>query len=288
MDGRPQAVERTADNVGRVGHRSRSPAVRLGVCLVLVLVLVLAGGAPLSAQVVRGSVADAESGDPVPLAYVGLLEPGRELVVAALADVDGSFSLEAPAHGSYLLYVTRAGYRTVLDGVFELGEDGVFEVAVGLAPAPFEMESVIVEVEGVRDLRTVGFYERRQAGIGHFFEREEIARLAVDDLTDALRGIPSFRIVTPVTSLLSPSQVMSPEVLVRRGGDYCSPTLFVDGHAVAHGSRHSISRTAIRPGDFVDPYDVEAVEVYVRSAETPPQFEAVGGCGAMLVWTRKR
>ncbi len=277
-------MQRTTGNAGGgLGARGLRGAV------VLCVVGALGGSGAASAQAVRGTVADAESGEPVPLAYVGLLEPGRELVVATLADADGSFSLEAPAAGSYLLYyVTRAGYRTVLDGVFELGDGGVLEVAVGLAPNPFPMESLIVEVEGARDLRTVGFYERRDGGMGYFFEREEIARVAVDDVTDVLHGVPGFRVVTPVASVLSPSQVLSPEILVRRGADYCSPTLFVDGHAVAHGSRHADSRAAVRPGEFVDPSDVEAVEIYVRSAETPPQFEAVNGCGVMLVWTRKR
>lgn len=250
----------------------------------------LAGAVPLHGQVIRGRVVDSESAEPVVLAYVGLLAPGSELVVATLADDDGHFSVRAPAVGSYFLYVTRTGYRAVVDGLFELGENGVFELLIGMRRAPIPVDPITVAVEGgVRDLRTVGFYERRDLGLGHFIEREEIQRVAIEDLTDALRGIPRFRVVTPAPSRVAPTGVLKPEILVRQGADYCSPTLFIDGTVVALGSRNRRSpQTAVRPDDFVDPSDVEAVEIYTSPARTPAAFEATGGCGAVLIWTRMR
>ncbi len=250
----------------------------------------LLGAVAADGQVIRGRVVDSESAEPVVLAYVGLFAPGRELVVATLADDDGRFSVRAPAAGSYFLYVARTGYRAVMDGLFELGEDGVFELAIGMRPEPIAVDPVTVAVEGgVRGLRTVGFYERRDLGLGHFIEREEIERVAIEGLTDALRGIPRFRVVTPGPSFVAPTGVLNPEILVRRGADHCSPTLFIDGTVVAFGSRNRVGpRTAVRPDDFVDPSDVEAVEIYTSPAETPPAFEAAGGCGAVLIWTRMR
>ena len=60
---------------------------------------VLTIGTPISqAQVIRGTVRDARTAEPVMLAYVGLLAPGRELVVAGLAD----------RYGSCLLYTSDA------------------------------------------------------------------------------------------------------------------------------------------------------------------------------------
>lgn len=250
----------------------------------------LGGASDVAGQVIRGRIVDSESSEPVVLAYVGLLAPGRELVVAALADSEGHFSVEAPVAGSYFIYVTRTGYRTVMDGLFELGEDGVIEVAIGMKPAPLVLDPVNVGIEGgTRDLRAVGFYERRSRGLGHFLDREEIQRRTIDDLTDAMRGIPRFIVETPAPHLVLPTGVMNPEVLVRTSMEYCSPTLYVDGIVVAFGNRSRLDPDrAVRPDDFVDPSEVEGVEIYTSPAETPPEYESINGCGAILIWTRRR
>ena len=41
----------------------------------------------------------------------------------------------------------------------------------------------------------------------------------------------------------------------------------------------------VRPDDFVIPTSVEAVEIYVRPSDTPIQYEALGRCGVVLIWT---
>ncbi len=255
-------------------------------------VVLLGSGLPLTrgearGQELRGAIVDAASARPVVLAYVGLLAPGREFVVATLADGEGRFSIRAPEAGSYFLYVARTGYRPLLDGLFDLGEDGVLELSVGMTPAPIPVEPVVVEVEGRGvDLASVGFYERRASGQGHFITREEIERSAVGELADAMRNVVGLRVYEPGVNPLFPTGVQHSEILVRRDGEWCSPTLFVDGVAVARGGRGG-SRP-VRPDDYVDPSEVDGVEIYTRPAETPLEFERTGGCGAVLVWTRKR
>lgn len=250
--------------------------------------LVLAfGPARASGQELRGAIVDATTARPVVLAYIGLLAPGRQFVVAALADGEGRFSIRAPEPGAYFLYVARTGYRPVLDGLFELGEDGVLELSVGMTPAPIPVDPVVVEVErrGV-DLAAVGFYDRRASGPGHFITREEIERSSVAELADAMRGVVGLRVYEPGVDPLFPTGVQHSELLVRRGGEWCSPTLFVDGVAVALGERGGGGPA--RPDDYVDPSEVNGVEIYTGAAETPPQFEGMGACGAVLIWTRKR
>lgn len=251
----------------------------------LASVLWAGGGLEAGAQTIRGRVLDAASGEPVVLAYVGLLEPGRELVVAALADRDGTFSLRAPASGSYFLYVDRAGYRGVLDGLFELGDGGVMDLAVGMRPEPVPVAGVAVDVEGRRRTAwTAGFDERRARGLGHFLLRSELEHRAVESLTDAMRGIPQLIVVTPAPSFSRPTGVRNPEVLVRMGLDRCSPSLYVDGHLMVSGGRRP--GLAVRPDDYVDPSTAEAIEVYTSPAEIPVEFETGTGCGVMLIWTR--
>lgn len=264
--------------------RPRTPTVP-GIVL-LVLAVTLPGAVGADAQVVRGRVVDSESGEPVVLAYVGLLAPGRELVVAGLADRDGVFSLRAPGEGEYFLYVERTGYRSVFDGLFELGDGGVIELAVGLTPAPVPIEPMVVDVTGRRaSFWTAGFDERRERGLGHFIVREQIERRAVENLADAMREIPRLVVTTPAPRFTRPTGVRHPELLMHSTGlDPCSPSLFVDGHLVVIGGRRP--GLAVRPDDFVDPTSAEAIEVYTSPAEIPVEFETGTGCGVVAIWTR--
>ena len=249
---------------------------------------VLTIGTPISqAQVIRGTVRDARTAEPGMLAYVGLLAPGRELVVAGLADRDGSFSLNAPAAGSYFLYVARMGYKSVIDGLFQVGEDGVFELQVGLTRAAVELEDLVVEAEEQRSkLELVGFMERAAIGRGTFLIGEDIQAIALDKITDAFRNIPGLDVVT-ARPFVGPEAMRNPEIRIRRGGGECSPTLYVDGAIMALGSQRPESGP-VRPDDFVMPASVEAVEIYVRPSETPIQYEAMGRCGVVLIWTYTR
>ena len=249
---------------------------------------VLTIGTPISqAQVIRGTVRDARTAEPVMLAYVGLLAPGRELVVAGLADRYGSFSLNAPAAGSYFLYVARMGYKSVIDGLFQVGEDGVFELQVGLTRAAVELEDLVVEAEEQRSkLELVGFMERAAIGRGTFLIGEDIQAIALDKITDAFRNIPGLDVVT-ARPFVGPEAMRNPEIRIRRGGGECSPTLYVDGAIMAIGSQRPESGP-VRPDDFVMPASVEAVEIYVRPSETPIQYEAMGRCGVVLIWTYTR
>ena len=249
---------------------------------------VLTIGSPISqAQVIRGTVRDARTAEPVMLAYVGLLAPGRELVVAGLADRDASFSLNAPAAGSYFLYVARMGYKSVIDGLFQVGEDGVFELQVGLTRAAVELEDLVVEAEEQRSkLELVGFMERAAIGRGTFLIGEQIQAIALDKITDAFRNIPGLDVVT-ARPFVGPEAMRNPEIRIRRGGGECSPTLYVDGAIMALGSQRPESGP-VRPDDFVMPASVEAVEIYVRPSETPIQYEAMGRCGVVLIWTYTR
>ena len=249
---------------------------------------VLTIGTPISqAQVIRGTVRDARTAEPVRLAYVGLLAPGRELVVAGLADRDGSFSLNAPAAGSYFLYVARMGYKSVIDGLFQVGEDGVFELQVGLTRAAVELEDLVVEAEEQRSkLELVGFMERAAIGRGNLLIGEQLQAIALDKITDAFRNIPGLDVVT-ARPFGGPEAIRNPEIRIRRGGGECSPTLYVDGAIMALGSQRPESGP-VRPDDFVMPASVEAVEIYVRPSETPIQYEAMGRCGVVLIWTYTR
>lgn len=248
------------------------------------LALGLAWTAPARGQTLRGRILDSESGDPVPLAYVGLLAEGQRMVVAALAGTTGDFSLDAPLAGSYFVYVARTGYETLMDGVFELGEDGIFDVRIGLKPEPIPLEPLVVEADrNVSPLERVGFYERAVTGRGTFLVREQIERRTVERITDAFQGIPSIGVQESRPLAGTPNVMRYPEIVVRRGDGQCRPTLYVDRAVMASGAVGPV-----RPDDFVSPGDVEAIEIYARDSEVPVEFDAINHCGVVLIWTRLR
>lgn len=239
----------------------------------------------VDAQTLRGRILDAESGEPVMLAYVGLLAEGQEMVVAALASSDGDFEVTAPEAGGYFLYIARQGYQTLMDGVFELGDEGVFDLQIGLKPAPVELSEITVEAERryVNPLEENGFYDRAVMGFGTLLIREEIERRAIDKVSDALRNIPRLSIDASRPLTGSPDVMRNPAIWNDRGGRRCAPTLYVDRHMVAVGGQQ-----AVRLDDYTTPTEVEAIEVYTRASEIPVGFDEVSNCGIILVWTRLR
>ena len=62
-----------------------------------------------------------------------------------------------------------------------------------MRPQPLELEALVVEAtreRRVRHLRNMGFYQRREAGFGHFITPEELERRVPFDAMDLLRSAP--------------------------------------------------------------------------------------------------
>lgn len=246
--------------------------------------VVAASGA--DAQTLRGRVVDSQTGEPVMLAYVGLLQEGQDMVVAALASSDGEFEVTAPEAGGYFLYISRTGYETLMDGVFELGDGGTFDLQVGLTPAPIAIdEDLVVESQraSVNPLEANGFYDRAIMGMGTLLIREQIQRMAIDKVSDAFRNIPRLDIDESRPMTGSPDVMANPAIWNWRGGRRCSPTLYIDRHVVAAGGTMTV-----RPDDYMTPSEVEAIEIYTRSSEVPVGFDEITNCGVVIVWTRLR
>lgn len=256
--------------------------IRVALCLIFSLG---GGRTPADAQTLRGRILDSVTREPVMLAYVGLITEGESMTVAALADTDGVFQITAPDPGQYFVYISRTGYETLMDGVFELGEDGVFDVQIGLKPLPIELEEVVVEAESgpMSFLERHGFYDRAIDGRGVFMIREDIERASIDKVTDVFRRIPMIDVDASRPLVGGPQVFQNPRVRVVRNGQYCSPTLYIDRHVV-----HSGALDAVRPDDYITVTEIDAIEVYTRPSEVPLGFDELNNCGVILIWTRTR
>ncbi len=276
-------TRRTTSNSRRDAERG---VVSRRALVVLVAAFSLGGAlAPVEAQTLRGRILDSVTREPVMLAYVGLITEGQSMAVAALADTEGVFEVTAPDPGQYFIYISRTGYETLMDGVFELGEDGVFDVQIGLKPMPVELEEVVVEAESgpMTFLERNGFYERAIASRGVFLIREDIERTSIDKVTDVFRQIPLLDIDDTRPLIGGPKVFQNPKLRVIRNGQYCSPTLYIDRHVVNTGALGGV-----RPDDYITAMEIDAIEVYTRSSEVPVGFDEINNCGVILIWTRTR
>lgn len=246
--------------------------VRCASSLAPLLLLALAA-APARAQIVKGVLRDSGTKQPILLGTVALLDTTLAVVDQVFTNEAGSFVLNAPRPGAYYVLADRLGYKRSVDGILELGAGGSIDVDFFLRPEPLVLDSIVVAARRERDARhlnSVGFYERREQGFGHFITPEQIEKRAVFEPADLLRTIPGVRTV---------KDPFGTRVLFSRGPRDCVPTIYLDAARVADST--SIEQ-------MVAAEDIAAVELYTRATTVPLEWGGTGaGCGVVVIWTRK-
>ncbi len=243
----------------------------------LALAAVAMTAAPSHGQVVEGRLLEGGTRRPVVLALVALVDSSITVVAEAITDETGSFRLEASVPGDYYIVADGLGYEPAIDGILALGDGGYLPIEFFLRPGPIELAPIMVQVTRTMwNLRSVGFYERRESGFGGtFITPEELEQRKPFNARDLLRSIPRIR--TQIDPLTGVSVFM-------RGprGDECVPRLYVDGMQSAGTFSGGLNLEEV-----VDINDMEAVEVYTGPASTPLQWSGTqNGCGAIVVWTK--
>jgi len=217
---------------------------------------------------VTGVVVNGETGLPIPEAYV-VLQGLRPL--SAGTNADGGFTLSGMEAGSYTLRVRHLAYREVQQDIEVAGGGRVTRVRVELLPRAVALDPIVVEVEArptMGPLATV--YDRvdhmRLLGQGRFFERAQLESWNFSRVSEMIQTLPGVQ-VNRGQIALDPSC---------RG----APRFFLDGVPIRLGNETI--------DDWVQPYNVELVEVYRRVSEIPGEF---GGpeaqCGVIAIWTRR-
>lgn len=250
--------------------------VRQALLATFLLLASLPSPASPQAPVVKGRILDGSSKQPITLAAVALLDTAMAVVAQALTNQNGTFMLEAPRPGSYFVLADRVGYKRAVDGILELQKGGSISIDFYLRPQPLVMDSLVVAAKRqrtIRHLAAVGYYERQQAGFGHFITPEQIERKPPFDATDLLKSIPGVRVLTGQAG----ATVVFTRV-ARLGGSFCTPGIYLDGARVADNATLD---------QIVSIDDIQAVEIYTGSASLPLEFGGTqAGCGALLIWTK--
>jgi TonB family protein len=200
---------------------------------------------------------------------------GAEVTVVGTAlrthtNGQGAFNLTNVPAGPVTLGVRRLGFvPAVASTVIAASEAAVLSVIV----APLAQALATIIVRGDRRFegygRLAGFYQRRsRSSGGHYMTREQIEQRNPARLTDLFRSIPGARIQSSTFTNV-----------VRFRGMRCAPLVWLDGFP-ATAAEFDL--------DALDPYVVEAVEIYPGVATVPPEFRWVrggGSCGAIVIWT---
>jgi Carboxypeptidase regulatory-like domain len=243
--------------------------------------------APLPAQVVRGKVLDAASGEPVPQAEVTAASLEGRGAGRTRSAADGTFTLELRAAGTFRLRAERAGYRpTVTDSVaVDPRETVEVELRVSATAVAIEPLRVTARVAPPRrqSLQLAGFYDRERWGMGKYLRREDFERMSNMNLVQVINRLPGTYVIGtgPMQAIVFERATITGTLSRMQQGrrmDECVPKLYLDGVHMNYVSGLNGVAT---------PQQLEAVEIYRSAAELPPQYGGPdAACGVILLWTR--
>ncbi|HEX6372309.1 MAG TPA: TonB-dependent receptor [Longimicrobium sp.] len=255
------------------------------VCLLAAALLLAALPAPAQ-TLVRGIVLDAASGGPIPDGTVVISANRGRWQRALRTDSVGCFEIADVSPGTYRVRSTRIGYRDAV-GDLVLTADSVVDVEVRMAVETVVMAPVTVTSRSTRDVSPVlrGFYARMEHGAGRFITREEIEARHPVRITDMLRNIPNLRATPPRMGASGSGFTQG------SNSDRCTVVFFVDGMQINQpammGSR-ATPRQDLAIDDYVQPEEVEGIEVYRGESDTPAEFATRWvQCGTVVIWTRR-
>jgi hypothetical protein len=215
-----------------------------------------------------GAVFDATTSAPVQAAFASAMGTG----VWATTDHNGSFRLDRLPPGTHTIRIWRIGYTPTFFTVrLDSNQVSVLDVPIVLRPIPYEMPEIVVE--GDRTRLVMGplreFYRRRNEEEGVFITREQIMLRGFERFDQIFSGIAGVNV--------DYSGNLENRILMGRGRELgCSPQYFVDGL----WTDESMALT-------MRPEWIEGIEIYRRVSEIPPELNARGLCGVIVIWTRR-
>lgn len=189
-------------------------------------------------------------------------------------DDKGQFQLAKVPAGMMSLRVRRIGFRPdTVDLMVLAGKTVPLDIIIDRFAVP--LTPVLVRGRDALSGWKVGYYNRRELGIGHFFTREDFERRNPAFMTDMFRTIPGARVE-------SNRGAARGSVRFRGAGVRCPPLVWLDGSPLGAGEFDL---------DALSPRSIEAMEVYAGSATVPPQFTSSrsisSACGTIIIWSRE-
>lgn len=236
-----------------------------------------------AAQTIRGRVTDGQSARPLQGVTVELTDEHEVAAAHTETAADGRYQLHVPQPARYRALFRLPGFQSMLTEPVKLTERDTLEISPQLTPlAAFKLDSVFVY--GQRVPRYLGdFYRRRSEGFGHFLTRADIDRHSPVVISDVLRGLAGVQVVCHRAGLCD-VQMRAARTMFVRG--VCRASVVLDGVVLRVGGVGSPGDLLL--DDLLNPFDVEAIEVYPSPAGVPVQYQGYASpCGAIIAWSRR-
>lgn len=217
----------------------------------------------------RGTVISADNSTPVPNAVITLMG----LDSSVTTGTTGRFDFGRMEPGPYIVQAKAIGYEPYTVRA-ELADSASLDLVFKMRLVTIQLGDMIVTAKP-----KVSRFEERMAesnGFGRFVTREQIEAKKTPFVCDLLRGQPGLRITGGNSSGCS-VRVARAQGLSIQNSD-CAPGFFLDG------VRIDIS---LLESNGIPATNIEGIEIYRSSAETPGEFNAFNTCGVVAVWTRR-
>src|SRR5574341_545338 len=253
-----------------------------------IVVALLLAGSPAAAQVLRGTVVDSASRQPVAGAQVIAVTVTEARAGQAVTGQEGQFLLHLRGAGDYRLRVTRLGYSPRITQPISV--DSTFEASarLWLTPLAVPLDTVTVVAEHVLVEKRLGYlvdagsYERQRKGFGYFLTRGDIEKHDPVIMSDVLRNMPGLR-VECVSRLACRVTMRAARTMFYQ--KKCAPSIVLDGVLLSAGGSGS---QGVAVDDVLNPFNIEALEVYPGPAGVPVQYGGyLSPCGAIIAWSRR-
>jgi hypothetical protein len=168
-------------------------------------------------QRINGTVSARESEQPIAAALVQLIARDSTVLNSVLTDPQGRFLFTTDGCGPQdgYLFVMRIGYRALRVSLVDLPAD-CSAWSITLEADPVRLPALTARAARNRDLERVGFYQRKQIGLGTFIDRATLEeRYDIQSRTaDVLQRIPTYSASTRHSAAPRCTSGLSP---VRRG-----------------------------------------------------------------------
>ncbi len=196
---------------------------------------------------------------------VTLLGPARP---GTVTDGRGRFDLTDLEPGSVEVQFTHLGYAPRTTAVI-VQPGRTTEINASMSMQPIELEAIEVTVRS-RWLEQNGFY-RRSLAWGRQYTRADLDKINPTYLSDIFWRVPGVN----VRYGFGGAQVVSTRGRSFRSPGGCPMTVYLDGVDMWGADI-----------DNVDPESLEAMEIF-RGMSIPVRYRFYGGCGVVLLWTRR-
>jgi Carboxypeptidase regulatory-like domain/TonB-dependent Receptor Plug Domain len=232
-------------------------------------------------------IVDSISKEPIVGARLVLLDSTGTALAVTVTSTDGTFAFKLPHVGQYRVLVSRIGYPTITTKRFIVDSAFTARVSLTLPSTPLTLDTVAVVATGVEKrlqyLADAGFYHRLQVGFGHYLTRADIDKRDPLIMSDLLHDMPGVRVTCTGARRCSVTMRAANSMFMR---GKCQPSVVLDGVLLRAGGVGSGGDLNL--DDLINPFNVEALEVYPGPEGVPVQYSGyLSPCGAIIVWSRR-